>query len=127
MYIRFIRPSFLFWGATALASLAACTNQPLIQPAALPILPAHLSHKTDGTHELVVDRGGLVYSGILMSVRTHVHKGKGNHYVPEYLATVRASDGQEMNCRLPKLRIDAATRCAGTTGAQYQLQEQEPS
>lgn len=129
MYIRFIRPSLLFWGATALASVTACANQPLIQSAVLPILPAHLSHKTDGTHELVVNREGLVYSGILMSGRTHVHKGKGNHYVPEYFATVRASDGQEIVCKLPRLKIDASTRCAGTDGAQYQLQEQgqEPS
>lgn len=127
MDTRFIRPSLLLWCVTAFASLTACANQPRIEPTTLPILPAHLSHKPDGSHELVVERGGLVYSGVLMSVRAHVHKGKGNHYVPEYLATVRAPDGQEMNCRLPRLKIDAATRCAGTTGTQYQLQEQEPS
>lgn len=125
MDIRFIRPSLLLWCVTVFASLTACANQPREQPPSLPILPAHLNHKADGSHELIVEQDGLVYSAVLERVLKHVHKGKGNHTASEYFATVRASDGQEMRCKLRRLEINATTRCVNTTGTQYQLQEQK--
>lgn len=127
MYIRFTRPSLLFWCATAFASLTACATQSPPQQPQLPSIPAHLGVKTDGTRELVVDRGGLIFSGNVAVVRKHVHKGKGSHFLPRYEAILHSSDGQIVTCHLSDLKNISNSRCEDGSGTRFRLLEQSPS